>query len=418
MRFGELASKAKNYSPTANEKNYIFSERSCVGVAKRSEDSKFFRLPLLDLLKPTPLKTKMKTQSSGLRTVLLPGFLASAMVAHAQQPPIPKMEDNATVSSTIMVKSGTCCIPATKLTVSKSTDGDMITNAAQIMKLEATNGQTIGVMVERVSDDLRGQLPQLKPAAGLIIRNVSENSAAKAAGLEAGDILLSFNGDSLVHPEQLKLLVQSVSAEKKISVTYLRKGAVQKTSLTMSVHTEQAAAPEKDAATSMLQSLLGDSDIDTKSLVADFGITDEQLGQITSGLEGLLSNGGLEGLLKQLPTDEAGKAKLMGEIEKLAAQVGKQQADSTAGDAADVTSDSPTPDAKSESIDTATVMNQVKKSLQDAGVDPKMLEELEKGLKGSMSGDTVKAKGKMIVIGPDGKITETDLSIAPAKAAE
>ena len=98
----------------------------------------------------------------------------------------------------------------------------------------------LGVVVERISDDLRYQLPAVKPGAGLIIRQLLPNGPAAQAHLETMDILLMWNDQSLVHPAQLQVLAHSSHPGDKVTLEYLHRGVLTKTEITLA---EQAEAP-------------------------------------------------------------------------------------------------------------------------------------------------------------------------------
>ena len=100
----------------------------------------------------------------------------------------------------------------------------------------------LGVMAERISDELRYQLPVIKPGAGLIIRRLVPGGPAAQAHMEPLDILLQWNDQLLVHPAQLQVLVQCAKPGDKVDVAYLHHGVLTKTQITLA---EQTQAPAK-----------------------------------------------------------------------------------------------------------------------------------------------------------------------------
>jgi len=100
----------------------------------------------------------------------------------------------------------------------------------------------LGVRVDRISEDLRYQLPLVKPGAGLIVRELVPNGPAAQAQIEALDILLLWNDQLLVHPAQLQVLAQSSKPGDKIDLSYLHHGVLTKVQVTLA---EQTQAPAK-----------------------------------------------------------------------------------------------------------------------------------------------------------------------------
>ncbi|MCF7731263.1 MAG: PDZ domain-containing protein [Akkermansiaceae bacterium] len=105
-----------------------------------------------------------------------------------------------------------------------------------------------GVATERISDELRHQLPHLQPGAGLIVRGVMPGSPADQAGVETLDILLHWNHQILVLPEQLQILVSSAKPGDQASFEFLHRGVVTRATVTLAPrpeppHRHQPAPP-------------------------------------------------------------------------------------------------------------------------------------------------------------------------------
>lgn len=99
-----------------------------------------------------------------------------------------------------------------------------------VLRAEAA-GPVIGIGVEMLTDEARAKYPNLKPGVGLEVSLVMEGSDAAAAGLQKGDVLLSWNGDSLVHPEQLRVLVYNSNPELPNTLGFLHDGKEQEIQL-------------------------------------------------------------------------------------------------------------------------------------------------------------------------------------------
>ncbi len=103
----------------------------------------------------------------------------------------------------------------------------------------ATEGQAarpdhpwLGIAIEEASEALASQL-DLAPGVGLVATHVAPDSPAAAAGLEKNDVLVEFEGQSLVHPLQLRKLVQVRKEGDKVELTFYRAGKKQTVSATL-----------------------------------------------------------------------------------------------------------------------------------------------------------------------------------------
>ena len=100
----------------------------------------------------------------------------------------------------------------------------------------------LGVEVERISDELRYQLPLIKPGAGLIVRGLVPGGPAALAQIAKLDILLQWNDQLLVHPAQLQVLAQSATAGDQLDLAYLHHGVLTHAQVTLAA---SSAAPAK-----------------------------------------------------------------------------------------------------------------------------------------------------------------------------
>jgi hypothetical protein len=107
-----------------------------------------------------------------------------------------------------------------------------------------TKPPQLGVVVERISDELRYQLPAIKPGAGLIVRELIPDGPAARAHVEKMDILLMWNDQMLVHPAQLQVLVQSSHPGAQVDLEFLHHGTLTKVQLVLA---ERAEPAPKDA---------------------------------------------------------------------------------------------------------------------------------------------------------------------------
>src|SRR2546426_7052993 len=109
----------------------------------------------------------------------------------------------------------------------------------------------LGVGVEEASEALTDQLG-LDPGEGLVVTHVSADSPAAKAGLKKNDVLIELAGQSLVHPAQLRKLVQVRKPEDKVKLVFYRGGKK---------HTESATLEQAPARLGLFDEGLGDEKV-------------------------------------------------------------------------------------------------------------------------------------------------------------
>jgi len=90
----------------------------------------------------------------------------------------------------------------------------------------------LGVTANEAPDVLSSQLG-LDPGVGLVVAYVMTNSPAAKAGLHKNDVLVEFNGQPLVHPAQLRKLVQVRKEGEVVKLMFYRAGKKQTVSATL-----------------------------------------------------------------------------------------------------------------------------------------------------------------------------------------
>ena len=89
----------------------------------------------------------------------------------------------------------------------------------------------LGVKLTDVDSD-RAKVLRLSEARGAEVVGVEENGPAEQAGIRAGDVLLSYNGENIVGAQQLGRLVAETPQGRKVAVTYSRDGKIESTTVT------------------------------------------------------------------------------------------------------------------------------------------------------------------------------------------
>lgn len=98
-------------------------------------------------------------------------------------------------------------------------------------------GPQLGVRLEEVDKDAVSRL-KLKEERGALVTDVLENSAAEKAGIRKDDVIVRFQGESVLTAAQLARLVREVPVGRKVDLEVIRAGAP----LTLSATIEKADA--------------------------------------------------------------------------------------------------------------------------------------------------------------------------------
>jgi serine protease Do len=105
----------------------------------------------------------------------------------------------------------------------------------------------LGVRIQEVTDEIADSLG-LSKAEGALVASVTDNGPAQAAGIQPGDVILTFDGKDVTAMRNLPRLVAETSVDKTVPVTVWRKRA--QTQLKVKVgrlqETETASAETSD----------------------------------------------------------------------------------------------------------------------------------------------------------------------------
>jgi len=111
-----------------------------------------------------------------------------------------------------------------------------IDEALRVSEQLKSNGHVtrgrIGVQIGEVTKDVAESLG-LGKAQGALVQRVEPGGPAEKGGLEAGDIILKFNGVAIEKPSDLPRLVGSIRPGTRATVTIWRKGDTHDVSLTV-----------------------------------------------------------------------------------------------------------------------------------------------------------------------------------------
>lgn len=118
--------------------------------------------------------------------------------------------------------------------------------AKTVMEQLIQNGKVrrgmLGINIQNITEDLAKSL-QLKTTKGVIVSNVQSGSAAEAAGIKRGDIVLAINGETIEDSNVLRNKVAQSQPGSEIKIKIQRDGSEQEVSATLG---EFAAKGEND----------------------------------------------------------------------------------------------------------------------------------------------------------------------------
>ena len=93
----------------------------------------------------------------------------------------------------------------------------------QLQDFGRTRRGWLGVFIQEVTDDIAESLG-LESANGALVASVSEGGPADQAGLQAGDVILKFDGQEVEKSRDLPRIVAETAVEKTVEVELVRNG--------------------------------------------------------------------------------------------------------------------------------------------------------------------------------------------------
>ncbi len=163
---------------------------------------------------------------------------------------------------------------------------------AQLQEFGATRRGWLGVRIQPVNDEMADALG-MDDAVGALVAEVTEGGPAEAAGVEAGDVIIKFDGQDVEQMRDLPRIVADTPVEKTVRVVVFRKGKTQtlkakiglldEGNLSVAAHTpDQGETDEGDTAAVKLDALGMTLTSLTSDARAQFGIGDEVSGVLVS----------------------------------------------------------------------------------------------------------------------------------------
>ena len=112
----------------------------------------------------------------------------------------------------------------------------------QLREFGETRRGWLGVRIQQVTDEIAESLGMGKPS-GALVAGVTDGGPAAKAGLEAGDVILKFDGHDVKEMRDLPRMVADEPIGKSVDVTFLRDGKEQAAKVTV----ERLEEAEKQA---------------------------------------------------------------------------------------------------------------------------------------------------------------------------
>lgn len=102
----------------------------------------------------------------------------------------------------------------------------------QLQDFGRTRRGWLGVFIQEVTEDIADSLG-LDVARGALIASITEAGPADEAGLQAGDVIIRFDGKDVVKSRDLPRIVAETAVDKTVDVEVIRSGEVKALSVTL-----------------------------------------------------------------------------------------------------------------------------------------------------------------------------------------
>jgi serine protease Do len=162
----------------------------------------------------------------------------------------------------------------------------------QLRQFGETRRGWLGVRIQQVTDDIAESL-NIRPPHGALVAGVDEKGPAKPAGIEAGDVIIKFDGKDIHEMRDLPRVVADTPVGKDVDVIIVRKGKEEKRIVSLGRledgEKQAALTPKKDAVPeekSMVQKTLGlNLSNMTDDLRSRYKIKDTVKGVVITGVD-------------------------------------------------------------------------------------------------------------------------------------
>lgn len=127
----------------------------------------------------------------------------------------------------------------------------------------------LGIRIQPQNRDMASSIAQKIPA-GVMVSSVSENSAAKKAGVEAGDVIIALNGAEVLNPKEFSRRIAETKAGKAVKLDIWRNAEVISFELVVEkMPEEKPAAPKAAVAAADANSNINELGLELEELTPD-----------------------------------------------------------------------------------------------------------------------------------------------------
>ena len=164
----------------------------------------------------------------------------------------------------------------------------------QLRQFKEVRRGWLGVRIQQVTDEIAESL-NIKPARGALIAGVDDKGPAKPAGIEPGDVVVTFDGKDIKEMKDLPRAVADSPVGKAVDVVIIRKGKEETKKVTLGrlddgdkpVEASAKTTAPADTEKTVTQKALGlDLAGLTKDLRARYKIKDSVKGVVVTGVDG------------------------------------------------------------------------------------------------------------------------------------
>src|SRR4030043_1923085 len=140
----------------------------------------------------------------------------------------------------------------------------------------------LGVMIQKVTPELKQKL-DLKDEKGALVADVTPGGPAEKAGIQRGDVIISFNGKEIKEMSELPYVVASTPVGKSAHVEVLRKGQKQSLEVKLAELKDEKEAPVATEAKPRLGMTVEDL---TPEMAKNFGLSEAKGVVVVQGEDG------------------------------------------------------------------------------------------------------------------------------------
>jgi serine protease Do len=97
----------------------------------------------------------------------------------------------------------------------------------QLREFKEVRRGWLGVKIQQVTDEIADSL-NVKPARGALVAGVDDKGPAAPAGIQAGDVIVKFDGRDIKEMKELPRIVADTPVGKEVEVIVIRKGKEEK----------------------------------------------------------------------------------------------------------------------------------------------------------------------------------------------